>query len=293
MKKLLLFIAYASFGVVFAAPPSSLDKQAFADSYLKRHKHVYTYIPPPTEVKIIAFDLNNDGVEELITANNAFSYDKTGEDWEVYVQTPTSWERIQYHQDEKFGIWARENELLALTREGYPPQLVIIHQLYKRVDSENEEDCYDEEGYRKYIVTSTFYTISIDEKGYLKVVEVKSYLVEKQTEELDKLFGKGKYTLTPIQPVTYTEVPALKPEERAQFANPETSQPAAPENAEKEVTLETSEAEDVPASPPQNVKPTFIKKWLPVFFVVVLYAAWRFTRQRFQNKTRHPQPPAI
>jgi len=115
-------------------------------------------------------------------------------------------------------------------------------------------------------------------------------------KELDELWGQGKYKLESIFPVTYTNVPAIKPEEFAQLAvtNPALAEFLASraQTTNSIACFDDAFVVDVPAPPPQNVKPPFIKKWLPVFIVVVLYVVWRVTRHRFQNKTRQPQPPA-
>jgi len=315
MKKLLAFLFCFSFGArCFAVLLSDIEKRAFVDFY--RNTELRGALLKNQWVTVFFFDLDGDGLEEAIATDYNYQ-DRLGDRWHVFVQTPQSWEwakrRVvtQHRVDPVSTLEARDNELFLLTREGHPPQLVVIHENYtleyigyvKYSDEKlilpsdeehGKEELNDDEYYviYEYGTPSVFSSVSIDEEGYLKVVEIVRFLQKNQTEALDELLGEGHYTLEPINPVTYTKVPTVKPEERTQLINPETPQPIAPEKIEMEVAFETSEAEDVLALP-QNVKPTFIKKWLPVFVVVVLYTVWRVTRQRFQNKTRHPQPPAI
>jgi len=291
MKKSIFFSFCFSFCVVNAAPLSDFEKRAFVDFYRDEYEMFKDRSEdwPPTWVNVLFFDLNGDGQEEAIATCWINKYTEYYYVWDVYIKTPESWESAKRHANEHNSEGSVATlgtfEFYVLTRNGQP-QLATFSEDHKRL-----EDEYDEDGEKKYETSSSFSLVSMDDDGYVEWVLGIGYVDGVLTEELDKLYGKDQYKLEPISPVTYTEVPAVKPEERAQLTNPETSQPTAPDNAEKEVALETSEAEDVPMPPPQNVKPPYIKKWLPVFVVVVLYAVWRVTRHRFQNKTRHPQPP--
>jgi len=321
MKKLFVFLLYATLGVANTQPLSDIEKCAFVDFYREEYnlleKKTYWGGLPRPGVTAFFFDLNGDGQDEAMATCwiHADPGKEAGSVWEVYVKKPTTWKRIKNDKDGSSAMFdARRDGLYVLTRENESP---LLTKLYQKTDEEymgyqrykddvfvsKDDDLHDKEELgdgeyciiKEFTTTSSFSFISINEEGYLEVKEIVCYVNGDLTEELDKLFGEGKYTLEDIEPVTYTNVPALKSEELAQLAVTNTA--LAEFLVSRSQTTNSVDCNDdafvveVPSPLPQNEKSTFIKKWLPVFVVVVLYAAWRVTRQRFQNKTRHQQPP--
>ena len=288
MKKLLAFLFFSTFSALYATPLSDVVKRAFVDFY--RETELFGAFLENQWVTVFFFDIDNDGLEEAIATDYNYQ-DRFGCSWHVFVQIPQAWERAKRRRvkdnprtiDPISRLFANTCELYVLTREDLPPQLAVINRHYEKFDVYDELGNWDD---FKYVATLTFYTVSIDKEGYLKVEKTKSYLAETQTEELDELYGQGKYTLKPITPVTYTEVPALKPEEKTQLLQLETPQPAALKTQEV-VILDGPEPTDVPAPPSHNKKSTTMMKWLAGCVVVVLYVIWRFVSHRYKPQKRH------